>query len=145
MGRGRRSQWADSIAIADPDEAHVAPTVVTFDKTAVAIAGRHVNRAGVGIGPSSRANQRTGGKTDTDTGAPVRASLGAAAGGGEGARERKGGQYEGGRLGLGHGGLHPFEFGMGCIGAICMGRASRGKGSKRVLPMLSRRGRAMTK
>src|SRR6476660_7640776 len=78
-GRGlrRRSQLVNSV-VADPDEAHIAPAVVTLDKAAVAVAGRHINRAGVCVCRGGCADQGACGKADADSGAPVRMSLGAA-------------------------------------------------------------------
>lgn len=128
-GRGlrRRSQGMNSV-VANPNEAHVAPAVVTLDEAAIAVAGRHINRAGVRAGRSSCADQSAGGKADTNSGAPVRMGLGAAAGRGKGGGERERAQH-GGDLGLGHGGLHPVEFGRPAMAAICMGRAGAEKGS----------------
>lgn len=98
-----------SVVVADLDHARISEAVVTRDQTARR--ARHINWGRVGVGNSRGSEQRAGGNTDTDAGAPVRVSLGAAAGGDEAACECQCGQSDCGDLGLRHDGLHPVELG----------------------------------
>src|SRR5262245_3880268 len=61
---------ARSVDVADPDQANVAPAVVTLDVAAA------IDRACIGAGRNGRANHRAGGNADTKTDTKTGVSLG---------------------------------------------------------------------
>ena len=109
------------LVIANPDETHVAPTVITLDQPA---RWRDVYGSGIGVRNGGSADRCASRKTDADAGAPVRMGLSTATGGDEAACECQGGEGGCGDLGLGHGGLHPVKFGRRATAATGMGRAA---------------------
>src|SRR5689334_22781655 len=78
---------------ADLDDADIAPAVIAFDEPAFAI-GSDVDRGGRGSGADNRACGKSGAYAPT----PARVSLCIAAGRGESARDRQGGQRGSGDL-----------------------------------------------
>src|SRR4030095_9221626 len=131
-----------NLVVANPDQAHVAPAVITLDETA---RWRDVHGSGIGARNGDSTDQCAGGKSYSDASAPVRMGLGTAAGDGKAARECQRGDGSCGDLGLGHGGLHPAKFRRRATAAICMGRAGACKGSMECHAVDSTPRRARTK
>src|SRR5262245_12955563 len=111
-GRQAPISALQSEAVADPDQADIAPAVVTLDVTAA------VDRACIGAGCDGRADHRAGGNADTKTDTKSGVSLGASTCRNEAADEREGRERGTGEFRFAqHGSLHPFESGTAKLAA----------------------------
>src|ERR1044071_5422853 len=100
------------VGVADPDQANVAPAIVTLDVTAT------VDRGGIGARSNGRTDHRAGRNADAESDTKTRVSLGVAAGCNEAANEGEGRERGAGDFRLGqHGSLHPFESGAAKLAA----------------------------